>query len=50
MQTALLEAVRGLPATLKRSLTWDQGTEMAHHHAISKTSGVPVYFCDPHSP
>ncbi|MFJ5806645.1 IS30 family transposase [Streptomyces sp. NPDC093093] len=47
MQTALLEAVRDLPADLKRSLTWDQGTEMAHHHAFSKASGVPVYFCDP---
>ncbi|WP_234384482.1 IS30 family transposase [Streptomyces sp. MMG1121] len=50
MQTALLDAVRGLPTTLKRSLTWDQGTEMAHHHAFAKISGVPVYFCDPHSP
>ncbi|MFE7333240.1 IS30 family transposase [Streptomyces sp. NPDC057565] len=47
---ALLEAVKGLPPHLKRSLTWDQGAEMAHHYAFSEASGVPVYFCDPHSP
>lgn len=47
---ALLEAVRDLPPHLKRSLTWDQGAEMAHHYAFSEASGVPVFFCDPHSP
>ncbi len=47
---ALLDAVSGLPAHLKRSLTWDQGSEMAHHYAFSAASRIPVYFCEPHSP
>jgi IS30 family transposase len=46
----LAEAVLTLPAALARSLTWDQGSEMARHQAFSVATGVPVYFCDPHSP
>lgn len=42
--------VQQLPAELARSLTWDQGTEMAAHAAFSVATGVPVFFCDPHSP
>src|SRR5207244_12067350 len=38
------------PAQLRRSLTWDQGHEMAEHRRFSVESGVEVYFCDPHSP
>jgi transposase, IS30 family len=39
-----------LPAGLLRSITWDQGTEMARHLDIAKTLGTRVYFCDSRSP
>ena len=39
-----------LPAQLRRSITWDQGKEMAEHAQFSIDTGVQVWFCDPHSP
>ena len=46
----LVELIQTLPANLVRSLTWDQGKEMAMHGQFSIDTGVDVYFCDPHSP
>ena len=43
-------ALEGLPPPLRRTLTWDQGTEMAGHEQITDAIGVPVFFCDPRSP
>ena len=47
---ALARSITTLPAQLRRSLTWDQGHEMAEHRRFSLASGVEVYFCDPQSP
>ena len=46
----LIATVGRLPAHLRRSLTWDQGSEMHLHQQFSVATDVPVYFCDPHSP
>jgi IS30 family transposase len=47
---ALSQHVLGLPATLRRSLTWDRGLEMAQHKSFTVATDVQVYFCDPQSP
>lgn len=50
VREAMAEAIERLPGTLQRSITWDQGSEMAQHRQFSLDTGVEVYFCDPHSP
>jgi transposase, IS30 family len=47
---AMTEAMATMPAQLRRSLTWDQGKEMAAHAQVTVDTGLEVYFCDPHSP
>jgi IS30 family transposase len=47
---ALVPVIAGLPGALRRSLTWDQGTEMHQHARIAVAADCEIYFCDPHSP
>ena len=49
-RAALIPALSGLPTTLRRSLAWDRGTEMAEHLQVTAATGMGIYFCDPHSP
>ncbi|MGW3967690.1 IS30 family transposase [Amycolatopsis sp. NPDC005003] len=50
VRDALVTTAATMPQQLARSLTWDQGSEMSRHHEFSIATGIPVYFCDPHSP
>jgi IS30 family transposase len=50
VEAAITAKMASLPALLRRSLTWDQGIEMAHHKQIAIANDLDVYFCDPHSP
>jgi len=50
VRDATARTIATLPAQLRRSLTWDQGVEMAQHARLRIDTGIAVYFCDPHSP
>lgn len=50
MAKALVETMKTLPSHLRRSLTWDQGSELAEHKVISMATDMPIYFCEPAKP
>ena len=50
VRDAIARMITTLPEQLRRSLTWDQGAEMARHAQLRIDTGLQVYFCDPHSP
>jgi IS30 family transposase len=50
VRDAIAAAITTLPGQLRRSLTWDQGAEMASHAQLRIDTGLAIYFCDPHSP
>ena len=50
VRDAIAETMSSLPAQLRRSLTWDQGAEMAQHVQLRIDTGLEIYFCDPQSP
>jgi IS30 family transposase len=50
VRDAIAESIGTLPEILRRSLTWDQGAEMAQHAQLRIDAGLDIYFCDPHSP
>jgi IS30 family transposase len=50
VQNAIVAKITELPEHLRRTLTWDQGSEMANHLAIAAATDLDIYFCDPHSP
>lgn len=50
VRDAIASSIATLPKQLRRSLTWDQGAEMAQHAQLRIDTGLEIYFCDPHSP
>lgn len=50
VRAAIASTIMTLPEQLRRSLTWDQGTEMAQHAQLRIDTGLQIFFCDPHSP
>lgn len=47
---AFTDKLNGIAAPMRKTLTYDQGREMARHKALTANTGIAVYFCDPHSP
>ena len=50
VRDGLLATIKTLPERLRKTLTWDQGTELAQHKQITMATKMAIYFCDPHSP
>jgi IS30 family transposase len=50
VRDAIAASIAALPDQLRRSLTWDQGAEIAQHAQLRIQTGLAIYFCDPHSP
>jgi transposase, IS30 family len=50
VEQAMRQAITTLPGELPRTITWDQGKEMAYHAHCTIATGIPVSFCDPHKP
>jgi len=50
VRDAMTQTIKTLPDHLWKSITWDQGREMAQHHQFSIETGIEIYFCDPHAP
>ena len=50
VELAMKRVILTLPEELRRSITWDQGTEMATHVNFTVDTNIPIYFCDPHAP
>ena len=50
VKEAMQKAIATLPTDLVKTITWDQGSEMGRHVDFTVETGIPIYFCDPHSP